>query len=385
MLALEQSRRQQPFVHSYGMESTFHDPYLSQNFNTCAAFDSVPNFASLPFPFYDCSSLSAEAPLDTANTAMFASSNRAFNPSSPPPELPPPTLSNASAASLPSNTPSTVGSPYSVHAQTCSGHESWGTGSQDLGLGPRIINNEAYDQGFGAVDLDQEMTFSMHSKAADDFVGEYNKLLPSQHWPSKPARVAESLSFQSSLFPVNVEGSCRGDGAKIDSVLAKAESAIPRSLSRSAGTDSPFTACSYPPQENLQTTSQHAEATFHSPSNPSRSVSKKHSFPSHSFSSATSALVGTSLSRKPPIIMSFWDATAERPTPTYASRFQSHFFAQSGGNYVPPIESSCSFFLAADFLHVHCRLFKSMFRLYAITEKIASHSFADSLREQIRH
>ena len=33
--------------------------------------------------------------------------------------------------------------------------------------------------------------------------------------------------------------------------------------------------------------------------------------------------------------------------PQHASHFQSHFFAQSSGNWMPPLESSCSFLLAS--------------------------------------
>ncbi len=194
------------------------------------------------------------------------------------------------------------------------------------------------------------MTFSMHSKAAEDFVGECNKPFPSQGWPPNPVLVEESCPFQSPPLPVNVEGSCGRDGVKIDSVLAQAKSAIPPRLARSPSTSSPFTACSHAPKEKLQTISQEVQATFHSPTNSPRSSSKIPIFPSPSFSSATTALAGASRSGKPPIIMSSFDTTAEATRPTYASRFQSHFFAQSSGNYVPPIEISCSFFPCCRFL-----------------------------------
>jgi hypothetical protein len=383
MLAFEHSRRQQPFGYSYGMESAFHDPYLSQNLNTCASFDSTSSFASLPFSFYDSNPLSAEAPPDATNLAMFASrSNGAFNASSPPSELPPPTLSNASAASVPSNTPSTVSSPYSSHAQACSSQESWSTSNQELGLGPRIISNEGYDPGFGGVDLDSEMAFSMPSKVAEDFVGECNKLPLSRDRPSKPAFLEQTRSFQLSPFPITVKGSSARDCVKVDSVLAQAKSAIPPSCFQSPGTGSPFTARPTTPREDLHASSQQPEAISHSPSNPAACISRVPNFSSPSFSSAMSALAGASPSGKPPIKMSSFDTTAETSPPTDASRFQSHFFAQSSGNYVPPIESSCSFFPAVDSLYMPCCLCKIMFPLLMPTLPYLSLTI---MLEQIPH
>lgn len=348
MLALQHSRRQQPFAFSHGLESSFHDPYLSQNLISCGPFDPTFNMASLPFSFYDCSTLSTDAPTDPALVAMFPSlSNGTFRRSSPSSELPPPTLSNASAASIPSNTPSIDGSPYPAHAQACSGQEPWNSANQELGLGPQIMSNEGYDQGFGGADLDSEMTFSMHSKVAEDFVGEYSKLSPKQSQPSTPTFPQQPLSFSS---PISAKSSCRRDCATLGSVLAQAECTIrPRDSTSLAGSPS-FTVFSGTPENNPRPTSQHSAASFQFPSNPLSSLSKRNPS-SPSFSSATSALAGASLSGKQPInLLSFDKAAILRPA--HAGRFLSQFSAQSSGNYVLPIESSRSFILVADALRL---------------------------------
>ncbi|ERF73621.1 hypothetical protein EPUS_00874 [Endocarpon pusillum Z07020] len=136
-----------------------------------APFDSTAGFNSIPFSFQDSTSLHSEALPDNADLAMLALQfRRPLNPSSPPSDLPPPTLSNASAASIPSNTSSAVGSPYSTHAQAVSGQDSWRVDNQVFEVGPTIINNDGYDAVFGGVDLDSELTLRAQGKVGEDFV-----------------------------------------------------------------------------------------------------------------------------------------------------------------------------------------------------------------------
>lgn len=346
MLALEHSRQQQFCGFSSGMECAFHDPYLSQSMNTYGAFDSAADFASAPFSLYDSNSFASEASPDSTNTNMFASrSHNSFKPSSPHSELPP-ALSHASAASVASNASSTVGSPYSAHAQAVSGHESWSSGNQELGLRPTIINNDYYDQAFRAVDLGSEMSFGVHGKGAEDFVGECTNQSPSQIPSSKFICSEPQQSSQSSSLHIAAKAFVRGNGVTIDSVLEQAHSAITPSLVRSSHESLPFKTSPSTPTKNMQAGSHQARAACQSPSIPASSTAKTSNFSSPSFSSATPALADASLSRSPPINMSFHDNTAKCSTPTYARRIQSPFFAQISGNFIPPIESSCWFFLA---------------------------------------
>lgn len=346
MLALEHSRRQQPFAFSCGMDSAFHDPFLNQSMSSYHSFDSTASFGSIPFSFYDSNSLSAEAPSETTNLTMFASqSDHPFHPPSPRPELLPPTLSNASAASIPSNTSSTVGSPHSTHAQAISGHESWSTGNQGLGIGPTIISNDNYDQCFGGVDLDAEMTFNMHGKVADNFVGEYTDISSSQNRTAHSSFSKQPRFSQPSSLPTDVKGSARGGCVTIEPVLQKADRAVTPSLFRSPDTGLSFFTSSNTPTENSQASFQQANAVLQSPAICASSISKTTKFSSPSFSSATSALANAGSSGNPPINTSSFNTAAETSTPTYTGTFQSRFFAQSSGNFMPPIQSSCSFFL----------------------------------------
>jgi hypothetical protein len=346
MLALDHSRRQQPFAFSGGMDSAFNDPYLSQSMNTYNPFDPTPSYNSIPFSFYDSNCLSSEAPPDTTTLAMFAfQSRRPFDPSSPRSELPPPTLSNASAASIPSNASSTVGSPHSTHAQTVTSQDCWSVRNQGLEVGPTIINNEGYDQAFGGVDLDPEMAFRIQGKVAEDFVGEYTNISPTQHRSSRSAFFEQAQSCRTSPLPINVKGSARGDCLTIDSVLERATSASTPSLLQASCTGPFLILSSNNPQENMQASPRERETMFQSPFTSACPILKTPTQSSPSFSSATSALAETSSTEKPRISMFSSDAAAASSTSASARRFQSHFFTQSSGMFMPPIEMSCSFSL----------------------------------------
>lgn len=319
------------------------------------SFDSTASFASTPFLFCGSNSLSSEIPPGTSNFAMFAShSNYALNPSSPPSELPPPTLSNASAASIPSNNPSTVGSPYSAHAHVISGQEPWSTGGQGLGLGPTIINHESYDQGFRGVDLDPEMSFGIHGKVTEDFVGECTKSSPSQNRSSNPAFSEEPQLSHSSPFPIAVKGRVGKGCVTVDAVLEQANSAIPPSLFRSSRSGPLFTQSSSARKENLEARSQQSKIVFQSPSVPASSISKTPVFSKPSFISAKSVMANTSHSGHLPMKLSSFDTTAQSSGSSHTGRFQSHSVAQSCGDFRSPLQSSCSLFLAVPFFYLRC-------------------------------
>jgi hypothetical protein len=347
MLALEHSRRQHPFSYAFGAESTLHDPYLGQSMNgTYASFDSTAAFVSMPFSFYESSSLSAEAPRDSTQFSMFASSQSNS-------DFPPSASSNTSAASIPSNTPSTVGSPYSNHAQAVSSQKSWSAGNQGLGLAPTILNSESFDQSFGSIDVDPDLTFSIHSKTAEDFVGECANPSPSSNRAPKPISFGQPPCSQSSSLSTCARASS-GDCVTIDSVLEGGKSAIcTPSHFRSPQASRSFTASPSASKENLLANSQSPQAVFKSHSHPASLVSKA-SIPSPillppSFGSATSVLADARPKGAQPISMSDSDPASETPTPTYESQLHSQFFAQSSGSFMPPLESSCSFSLQPSF------------------------------------
>lgn len=361
MLALEHSRRQQPFAFSYGMESAFNDPYLNQNMSTYAPFDSTASFNSIPYPFHDSNSLASEALPDTANLAMFAFQfKRPLNPSSPRSELPPPTLSNASAASIPSNTSSAVGSPYSTHAQAASGHDSWRVKNQGFEGGPTIVNNDDYDPVFGGVDLDSELNFRAQGKVGEDFVGEYTKASPSQRHSSKSVFPRKPQSCQPSPFPSNVRNSARGECLTIDSVLERANTAINSGQAQTLSNGPRSIISSGAPEKRLHASSQNCKITLQNPPTSDSTLSRTPKLSSPSFSSATSALAVTSSFGEPPINMSAFKTAAETSASTHAGCFQSHFFAQNSGNFMPPTELSCWFFLARSSSRILCRFLQSL-------------------------
>ena len=346
MLALEHSRRQQPFAFSYGMDSAFHDPYLNQTMSTYAPFDSTASFNSIPFSFHDSTTLPSEALPDTADLAMFALQfRRPLNPSSPPSELPPPTLSNASAASVPSNTSSAVGSPYSTPAQAVSGQDSWRVDNQGFEVGPTIINNDGYDPVFGGVDLDSELTFRAQGKVGEDFVGKYTKASSSQRHLSKSAFSGRPPPCQPSPFPISVKNPAGGQCLTIDSVLERANTAINSGQVQTSNEGPRSTISSSAPEKHVHASSQNCKISLQPPPTSASTLSRTPKLSSPSFSSAPSALADTSSSSEPPINMSAFNRAAETSVSTHAGRFQSHFFAQSSGNFIPPIELSCWFSL----------------------------------------
>lgn len=367
MLALEPSRRQHASAFPFGTETAFDDPYLSHSMNAYGSFDSTPSFESMPFPFYDSNTVSSGAAPDTMNLSFFAAHPaRPFNQSFSRSELPPPALSNASAASIPSNTSSRVGSPYSSHAQPVSGPEPWSAGNHGFGIGPTIINNEGYDQSFGGVDLGSEMTFSIHGKVAEDFVGECTNVSPSRNQLPKSAFSKHPQFSQPSQRPIN-GGPCMA----VDS-LEHANIAIESSFSPSLRTRSSSVVPSSTSEDNLRASSRQAPPIHHPLSRPTAFFSRGPN-PSLSFSSGTSALGDAGHSSSSLISLSVSGTTAATSTPTCGPQFQSPFFCRSSRNFVPPIGFFCSFFsLLLLFHHSQCRscktcsLFSRLSSLYRV-------------------
>jgi hypothetical protein len=161
MLALQHSQRPESFPLPCGMEYRLDDSYLAQrmlNTNPSSFDPNSTGMAATTFPLFDTISLPADAP-------------SFHRPSSPHSELPP-TLSNASVDSLPSNSSSAVGSPYSAPTNPLSRQNSWNPSHHALEFGPTILNPDNYDPTFTGVDLSSDMAFSAHGKTVDDFVGE---------------------------------------------------------------------------------------------------------------------------------------------------------------------------------------------------------------------
>jgi hypothetical protein len=381
MLAIEHSHQEHHFTQPFGYESNFHDSYADPSMNSYSAFEPIHSFTHLPYSTYESPSFYMDTPLEGFKSEMqrSSSSTGSLKPASHhSSELPPSTLSSASGHSIPSASSSTVGSPYSGHAHSFPHQESWINPNEGLGLGSALVNQEAYYQGFVGTDLDSELAFGRpHDKLSDDFVGECTNISSTRKRSDSlfPGKFSQSpVPLQSSLA-----SSASPEPLTIDAILERANS--------SSTSQSPR------PQASSQVTSIDNE----------RSQSLK---PPNLFKSPTtpaSACPRTSkVATTPPAAI---NQPADRPslrpgdtslphasTPSHhqAGPFQNHFFAQSSGSFVPPLESSCVFFLVSLFFPTNCSFIclppsppKNLFRLKP--HPLAMSNANKYLLEQIHH
>ena len=258
---------------------------------------------------------------------------------------------DASGHSIPSASSSTVGSPHSGHAHSFSHHEPWVNFNEGLGLGSALVSQEAYYQGFVGTDLDSELAFGPRDKLSDDFVGECAKISSTRKrsgspFPGKfsqsPVPLKSSLASSSSPEPLT-----------IDAILERANS--------SSATQSPR------PLASSQVTSIDNER--------SQSVKPTNLFKSPTIPASACPRTSKIATTLPTTISLLADHLGLRPgqtliphasTPSHhqAGQFLNHFFAQSSGSFVPPLESSCVFFFLAFFFSYHCSyLLAKLFRL----------------------
>jgi hypothetical protein len=341
MLALEHSHQQRHFAQPFGVDSGLHDSYTDFSMNSYSPFDSMHSFTPLPYSTYDHPSFYVDTPPESFKSEMHQSSplNGSLKPSSHhSSELPPSTLSH----SIPSASSSTVGSPYSGHAQSLSHQESWVNPHEGLGLSPALVSQEAFYHGFVGSELDSELTFGSHDKLSDDFVGECANISSARKragalFPGKFS--SSSVSLQPSLAPTSSP-----EPLTIDSILERANGSSnaqsPRSLDSSNVTSI----------DNQGSQSSKSTNRFKSPTIPASAcpkIPKDTTTPSGALS--------------PPAVhpnfRSGQSYMPHAPMPSHQSgrQFQSHFFAQSSGSFMPPLESSCVF--------PDCVLFLPLFHL----------------------
>jgi hypothetical protein len=333
MLAVEHSHQQHHFAQPFGFDSIFHDSYPDLSMNSYSSFDSIPSFAPLPYSTYENPSLCVDTPPECFQSEMHRSSslNGSLKPSSHhSSELPPSTLSSASGHSIPSASSSTVGSPYSGHAHSFSHQESWVNPNEGLGLSSTLVNQEAYYQGFVGTDLDSELAFGSHEKLSDDFVGE------SANLSSNRKRSRSLLPGKFSQSPVPLQSSLASSSSPepdtIDSILERANS--------SSNTQSPRSLDSSHVKSIDNDTSQLLKSTnlFKSPTAPASACPRLPKAP-------TTPAVAVSLPADHPAFRPGHTHMPHVPMPSHqqGGQFQNHFFAQSSGSFMPPLESSCVF------------------------------------------
>lgn len=326
MLALKHSRRQEPFSQYYQFEAQGHYQDLNM---TNESFHNAATFASLPFSYYENPSLFVEAPQKTFDYETRSSSSHSSHLQTSN-DFPPSLLSSASGPSIPSASSSTIGSPYSAHAQTVSTQDTWNS-HHGLGFDPAIVNHEVFPSEYMGVGIDSELSFATNDKILGSFVGECADLSSSK---TRSSSFPVSVSQCSLSIPHQVRVTLSPEPLTIDSILdrASAASAVERGSPnlRRDGPPGPIR------RENSAV--RPSDNVFKSPTTPASAHPRNRSPTAHA--SVHAASYPPAASQMP---VTQQPAPPSPPTQQHGNHFQTHFFAQSSGNFVPPLESSCSF------------------------------------------
>lgn len=316
MLALEHSRRQQFADQGYDLEHSIHAPYPGLTMDAYDSVDPMVNFHPLPYSYFENPSIFTTAPIQSIKQEMHQLH-----------ELPPALISSGSAPSIPSASSSTVGSPYSGPSHTISSQDGYDHSGVAYGLGvmPTIVNHDVFSQDLLGASMETELSLTGHDKLSDSFVGESSNLSSSQNQHSTVE------------LPDALPSSCHASPKllSLDTVFdSGASTASP------ARSNSVFSSVVHSPS----TEQTRATPAFKSPTTPASARSRQSSVlvspararqfpPSRSHLGPTSSI--HMLPHDP-------NATQHSHVQRPVSRFQSHFFAQSSGNFIPPLESSCS-------------------------------------------
>jgi len=276
-------------------------------------------------------------------------------------EIPPALISSTSAPSIPSASSSTVGSPYSGPSQLVASHDGYGHDpSYGLGLLPTIVNHEAFPQDLIGTTLDAELAMAGHEKLPDRCVGECADLSSFEtgsptylvapvcrQSSSATAAAATATAFSSSFSSPSLSPSSLSSGPLSASAEVLASDPV---LGRSAiGPALAQSVIARPSAVKWSSSSDgcHQAPQFKLPKRPASA---------HSHHLATDSPVGVRSpgSRSAPQPKSHLGPPRPAAAPSshdhhlmqhHVGLFQSHFFAQSSGSFMPPLESSCSLLL----------------------------------------
>jgi hypothetical protein len=319
MLALEHSRRQQFMDQLYDLEQSIQAPYPGLTMDSYDAVDPMVSFQPNLYSYFDNPPMFATAPMPIKQELHQLH------------EMPPALVSSASAPSIASASSSTVGSPYSGPSHTISSQDGYDHNGTSYGLGvmPTIVNHEAFSQDILGHSMESELSFHGHDKLSDSYVGEYADLSSSRNRSSMVTINAPqsdpSCSYQCAPLTTSPEL------LSVNTFLAQGAIQPPPATSSSV-----LTSLAHSPATEIS----HSTPTFKSPTTPASARPRypKATFPSvNARPSSSSSSSQTTPSR--PKHMLAHDSLAFQPP---VNRFQSHFFAQSSGNFIQPLETSCS-------------------------------------------
>jgi hypothetical protein len=233
--------------------------------------------------------------------------------------------SNYSTASGASATSSAMGSPHSIHGHVVPVPE-WAP--QGLGLNPSIVGYDNYPHG-------NEYTFQ--TSGMDEFALEFN--------PGKPngfVGECETITTSASRQHGSIFSNCES--------LSSASTCIPSPNTMDLPGDqfqsgSAARSMASPITSGSAIRTNFPNECFKSPSLSAFSRSPSSRRPSQAFSApfyTSPPTTGRSNDMGSSPISSSQALTSDSSS-SHATYYQSHFFSQSSGNFVPPLESSCRF------------------------------------------
>jgi hypothetical protein len=336
MLAFEHPQRDTLFQQPYSSDenTSIHPPYPGLDMDSFNYSDSTTGFHPLPFSYFDNPGMFASAPAQSMKPQMTRtiSNNSAMHQYHHSSDAAPGLISSASS--------STVGSPYSgpLHTDSMYNHnDAFNTEllSHGLGLLPTIVNQDSYTHEFAG--FEPELPIG-HDKLNGNFVGESadlsSSLKRSTTFPCPINRNSQSVSPATPLNPSPELLTANTPTLEQIPVLTHPTSFVPVNRCASLPVSIP----------------QHpsVEPVFKSPTTPASAYPRTPS-------------AYSPLDRRVPSHGAQLTAPVQQPQPAvplpaqpmrqHGNHFQSHFFAQSSGNFMPPLETSCWFsFLVLTFL-----------------------------------
>ena len=362
--SMTDERQEDTFVpYSYNMTSDIHQDLPDMFTSTNSSYPNMLAFSEQT-PSYNTPQLVVDGPKDSSKPVQprYTSSASPSNSMSHPLEHAPSVFSTASVQSTAS---SADGSPYSraTHNQ-----DLWMDPPIGLCIAPSLDHNEAYRRDlYPLSDLENEH-IPYDSKYPGNFVGESQEIsstlnsssyvMPSPISPSTTSRSPVSSTFPSPSVGLDI--SAGPLNVTIDTILEEANDRF----GTPASTTSPVSAPSSMRQFPLTTHPVHpgrspegGVAGFRSPATPGSALSPFASRASSPFAvrqhepqrrlSGSPSIVRTRST--PPISSrahpyerpSFENSTSQGQRVDY----QTSFFNQSSGRFIPPLESSCWFSL----------------------------------------
>lgn len=320
------------YPQSFDAQFPYHQDERKREQYLPTMMDSFPEYNSMPI-----------------NAAMFADGHQEFkyemlrtmsensmqqtNPNAAP--------SLHSSASLPSASSSTVGSPYSGHAQPVSNQMMYS--ASQYHSNPTIVYDDQFPHAFESAHFDLEAHFGQHeSKLTGPFVGKCADL-------STFVKRSSTLPARELLSPVTLVSS-----PTPISDLDERVPAFPPKRDRS-GDDAarvavtPTTSISQPKDNTI----------FKSPTTPASAYPRAPSVSSPTARRTTFFQQPTPHSQGIEQPFSCLPISLTPPMQQYGGGAQFNFFSQTSGNFIPPIEASCSsvqrsfFYIPTSLLHRH--------------------------------